>query len=315
MRMITLLTSSKKRDFVHAGGPSAHSTGNGRQGLVGRFRRILTTAALLVVSSGFLFSCTTMEKRAKTYVEQLPDPQPPAETITESDIADLPPVVQRYFRYSNVIGKPKIDSFSFTMTGKIRQSADAKWMDFTSRQYNLISEPSRVYYVRGQGTPMSGVDSYIDGKGRMHIKLFNLISVGDSTGPEMDQSALVSFLNDMSICPPAYFSAPVEWEQVGPDQAKLRLSHRGMTVEALLTFDQEGRLLNWETDDRYADVDGQALPDKWSTPMTSHGELAGLRIPLSGRGVHNYDGTPFDYVQLEQISELEWNRKELPQKR
>lgn len=268
--------------------------------------------AALASVPALLLSCTTMEGRAQRYVADLPKPQVPAGIITEADVAELPPVVQRYMRYSRVIGKPRIDSFGFTMVGRIRNSPDANWMELESRQFNLLSSPARIYYIRGLGNPMSGIDSFMEGEGRMQIKLFNLIKIEDVTGPEMDRSALVTFLNDLIVCPLGYFSLPVEWRELNHTQAELSLTHAGMTVSAVLTFAEDGRLLNWETTDRYAAVDGHQLPDAWSTPMDAHGEVAGLRIPTRGRGIHDYDGNPFSYVELERIGNLVWNVEELP---
>ncbi|MFW5777371.1 MAG: DUF6544 family protein [Spirochaetota bacterium] len=265
-----------------------------------------TALGAITALPGLLLSCTTLEGRAQDYVEQLPEPEASSGLITEEDIADLPPIVQRYLRYSRVIGKPRVDSFAFSMEGKIRQSADAEWMDLVSRQYNLLSDPARIYYIRGKW-PMTGLDSYMYGEGRMQIKLLNLITIADVSGPEMDVSGLATFLNDLIFCPLGYFSVPVQWRQVGDTQAELSLTNREITVTALLTFDEAGRIVNWETEDRYAEVDGEQLRDRWSTPMDAYDELNGLRIPVSGRGIHDYDDEPYVYVELDRMRNLEWN--------
>lgn len=254
-----------------------------------------------------------MKRQAIAYIKSLPTPQPRRGTITEADIADFPPIVQRYFRFSQVVGKPRIDSFGVVTEGRIRRSRDAKWMTLESQQHNLLSHPARIYYVRATGTPMSGVDSYVDGVGRMRIKLFNLIPLADVGGSEMSRSGLVSFLNDLIFCPLAYFSVPMEWRRVDEQQAELSFTDHGMTVRAVLSFDKDGRLLNWESDDRYAEVKGTQLPDRWSTPMTQYAELHGLRIPVSGRGIHNYDGEPFSYVELSRVTRLVPGSTALPE--
>lgn len=202
---------------------------------------------LAATCPALLLSCTKMERKAAAYIEALPPDQIPAGVIMEADLAGLPPVVRRYFEYSGVVGKPRIGSFSFTIEGRIRQGPEAKWMPFVSRQYNLLSEPSRVFYIRTKNTPMSG---------------------------------LVTFLNDLVMCPLAYFSVPVTWRQL---------------------------------DDRYADVKGKPLPDRWSTPMKAYGEVSGLRIPTAGEAVHNYEGRPpYVYVELAAVRQLAWNRRGLP---
>lgn len=254
-----------------------------------------------------------MKRQAIAYIESLPAPRPRRSTITEADLAPLPPIVQRYFRFSQVVGKPRRDSFGVVTEGRIRRSRNAKWMPLESRQHNLLSHPARIYHVRAPGTPMSGVDSYVDGVGRMRIKLFNLIPLADVSGSEMSRSALVSFLNDFVFCPLAYFSLPIEWRRVDEQQAELSITDHGMTVRAVLSFDKDGRLVNWESDDRYAEIKGTQLPDRWSTPMTEYAELQGLWIPVSGSGVHNYDGEPFTYVELSRVTRIVLGSTTLPE--
>ena len=254
-----------------------------------------------------------MEKNAIAYVDSLPPEEVPGGVISAADLESLPPVARRYFRYSNVVGKPRIASFSFSFEGRIRQGPEAKWMPFVSRQYNLLSEPARVFYIRTTKGPMSGVDSYLGGRGRMQIKLFDLITVADSKGPEMDKSGLVTFLNDLLFCPVAYFSLPIRWRQLDERRAELSLTHDGNTVTAVLTIDEAGRPVNWQSADRHADIKGEPLPDRWSTPMTAYGEVAGLRIPVAGRGVHDLEGTPaYAYTEIEALRDLAWNRRGLP---
>ena len=138
----------------------------------------------------------------------------------------------------------------------------------------------------------------------MFIKVLNLFTVADSRGPEMDRSGLVTFLNDLLVCPLAYFSVPACWRQLDERRAGLSLSHAGRTV---LNIDERGRLLDWESADRFAEVKGRMLLDRWSTPMKGWGEVCGLRIPVAGAGVHDYAGAPFTYIELTGIRDLAWN--------
>jgi hypothetical protein len=274
-------------------------------------KAVLIAAGIIAITLVAVTSCTTLKKEARAHVRSLPEPQETGAVITEADLAELPPVVRRYFEFSQVLGKPKIGSFAFVMRGRIRNGADGEWMPFVARQYNHLTQPARIYYIKGKG-PMSGLDSYINGTGQMRIKLFNLITIADSHGPEMDQSGLVTFLNDLLFCPTAYFSVPVAWEQIDERSARLSLPHGEHTVSAVVTFDEEGRPVNWRSDDRYADVDGNALADRWSTPMHEFAEVNGLRIPVRGEGIHNYNGTEFVYAVVESITSLQWDTAELP---
>ncbi|OHD25815.1 MAG: hypothetical protein A2Y38_04995 [Spirochaetes bacterium GWB1_59_5] len=180
------------------------------------------------------------------------------------------------------------------------------------RQFNRVDVPARIVYLESDALPMAGVDSFVSASGRMHIKMLNFITVADSTGPEMDRSAFVTFLNDLVLCPIAYVSLPIEWKELDHRRAELSMTHEGLRVKAILTFESDGRLLNWESEDRYADVKGKSLADRWSTPFTGSVELSGLVIPASGVGIHDYDGTPYVYVELDRIQSLVLGASGLP---
>ena len=263
-----------------------------------KFALLLAASAALVTA---LTACTSMEVAAAEYVADLPRISPPSagDLISEDDLAPLPDPVARYFRYAGVVGKPRPTSVALTMTGVMKRTPDGDWMPISMRQFSSLTDPSRVFYIEASRAPMKGIDSYIAGEGRMQIRVLGLFTAGDVTGPEMDASGLVTFLNDLVLYPPAYFSLPVSWSPISDNQAALHLTHRGTTVTATFTFDEIGRLQNWESDDRYAYVGGVQLQDRWSTPILEYGERNGLRIPVRGSAVHDYDGTPWTYIEFE----------------
>ena len=236
----------------------------------------------------------------------------PGTPVTEADIAVLPEPARRYFRRANVAGKPRVSSFSVVMEGRIRNGPGEPWMPLVMRQFNRLDNPARVVFLTSTKPPMNGIDSFLDGEGRMLIKAANLIKVVDSRGPEMAVSALVTFLNDLVLCPLAYFSLPLRWRQAGPDSVELSMTHAGMSVSAVLTVDALGHAVDWRTDDRYAEVKGKNFKDKWSTPFRGAIEFAGLRIPEQGSGIHDYDGNPYIYVELDRIRSLTLDAKDLP---
>lgn len=236
----------------------------------------------------------------------------PGSPVTDAEIETLPEPAQRYFRYAKVAGIPRISSFSLIMEGRIRNSPTDPWMPLVMRQYNRMDNPARVVFLTSTKPPMKGIDSFLDGKGRMLIKAMDLIKVVDFRGPEMDVSSLVTFLNDLTLCPVAYFSLPVRWRQSGPDSVELSLTHAGMTVSAVMTVDGKGCPVNWRTEDRYAKVKSQNLKDRWSTPFEGSQELAGMIIPEKGVGIHDYNGTSYAYVELDRILSLALNTTDLP---
>ena len=301
----------------------------------------LTVSAIVVfiiVSLAFLLlsGCASLEKTASAYVAAAQSFPPaiaqedatgtrvladgwietiPGKTgsiITQEDIDSLPEPVRRYFEWSLVVGKKRIGSFSVIIEGRIRNGANEEWMPLVMRQYNRIDRIARIVYIESAPKMMQGIDSYTEGTGRMHIKVANLITVADSKGSEMDVSALVTFMNDLILCPVAYLSLPVRWKEIDKNTAEMEFTNNNHTIRAVLTIDDKGQLLDWQSDDRYADVKGKNARDHWSTPIEGTQELAGLRIPSKGKGMHDYDGTPYAYVELQRLHSLVLDANALP---
>ena len=65
----------------------------------------------------------SMERRARSYIQALPPERDREGLITAADLSPLPPVVRRYLEHSGVVGRPLIDSFSFTLEGRHPQGA------------------------------------------------------------------------------------------------------------------------------------------------------------------------------------------------
>ena len=77
-----------------------------------------------------------------------------AATISESDLATLPPPVRRYLMAAGVVGRPRTHSYRLTFTGRIRGGPDEAWMPFTAEQYSAVDEPVRE--VRAEDTEAPG---------------------------------------------------------------------------------------------------------------------------------------------------------------
>ena len=75
-----------------------------------------------------------------------------AKTIAEEDLKELPEPVQRYFRYTGVIGTQPIKTVSLKQRGFFRMKEGQKMMPMTAEQYYTTNPPSFLWY--GQITPL-----------------------------------------------------------------------------------------------------------------------------------------------------------------
>lgn len=215
------------------------------------------------------------------------------EVFDEEDIAGLPTPVQRYFRYCGFIGLPKMSytkidyqdvDFSF---GKDKQVIK---IDYT--QYNFVNEANRIAYIDSSmyGIPFEGLDTYLDGSGSMKGVLAKLFTLFDQTGKDMDKSSLVTFLSESLIIPNAALQDYIKWEAIDDLHAKATISYHGISVSGIFTFNENGEMLSFVTDDRSAiATDGSSQTVKWSVVCDEYIEVNGIKRPTAFQAIWHYD--------------------------
>ena len=85
--------------------------------------------------------------------------------LTENDILQLPPTVQKYLRYYGVINKPKPENVHIDFEGEKREKGE-NWFPFKSIQHNFTREPSRLFFMKARmfGLTVPGYHNYEKGK-------------------------------------------------------------------------------------------------------------------------------------------------------
>ena len=228
--------------------------------------------------------------------------------VTQAMIDNLPEPVQRYMAFTNVLGKPWIETVVLRQSGKFRTGFDRPWMPMKAEQRFVTDPPSFTWNARFRigGIPLlSARDMYSQGHGRMVGKLAGLIKLFDVIGDELDQGAMLRYLSEMIWFPIAYLGENITWESVDSDSADVYLSDAGRTVSGRMFFDQSGRPINF-TAKRYREIDGDFSFDQWSTPIRGYGVRAGLNIPILGHAEWNLPQGDLVYVDIE-IDEIKYN--------
>lgn len=224
--------------------------------------------------------------------------------ITEAHLLALPEVVQRYLRYSQVIGKEPIRTVRLKQRGKFRQSPRLPWMKLDAEEYYSVNPPGFVWVgtLRTGGFPfVRARDRYRDGKGNMQIKLGTVLTIADPTGAAMDQASMTRYLNEMMWFPTAFLGPNVSFEPVDQTSAKVTLTEVGKHVTATMYFDDEGRPTDFVAPRSY----GEGL-ETWSTPLTAYGAFGGFNLPVRGKAVWKLQAGDFEYIDVV-ITDLEYN--------
>src|SRR5829696_702685 len=199
-----------------------------------------------------------MRRRFQARVDQLNLPAGSVDTapVSEEDIAALPSPAPRYLRFMGVVGRPRDWSFRARFVGEFRQRTGQKFMPCEAWQYNTSLVPARVYYMRidfAGVLPMFGLDTYQAGHGRMHGKLFGLITVADGSGPEFDISELTTYVNDAVMFAPSMLLTPaVSCTAVDDHSFEVSISDKGISATSRVFVDAQGRMVDFSTTDRWA---------------------------------------------------------------
>lgn len=265
---------------------------------------------IVLIASSISISNVIFKRKINNEVEELfkKSKKITPEFVTEEDIEGLPEPVQRYLRYTQIIGKEKIRTVRLKQKGFIRTKEDQKWMPFDAEQYFTIDSPAFIWFATIKPAPFLSIkarDKFYEGKGNMLIKLLAFIKIADASGYEVDQSTLVRYLNEAVWFPTAYLNDYIQWEPIDSNSAKAAISYRGVTASAIFYFNEKGELTNIVAE-RYMDIDGQFVMETWSTPIKEYKEIKGIMIPVKGEAVWNLDSGDFSYVRLE-ITDIEYN--------
>ncbi|MDD3744374.1 MAG: hypothetical protein PHX54_12180 [Lentimicrobiaceae bacterium] len=216
--------------------------------------------------------------------------------LTEADIEHLPEPVKNYIRYSGSIGKPRVNNFVIESTGKIRKNEESEWMPFTTKQYNFMDVPTRLFFMKAKmkHLPVAGYHCYKDGDAFMDIRLFSLFRVQYQDGAEMDMAETVTFFNDMCCMAPAtLIDKRIKWLETDNNKVKASFTNNNITIYAWLYFNDKGELENFISNDRYDYDAGKKLP--WSTPLKDYREINGYRLARYADAIYSYQDKEFCY--------------------
>lgn len=226
--------------------------------------------------------------------------------VAQADLDLLPEPAQRYLRFMGVVGVPRDWSFRLSFTGRFRRTPDEPWMGCEVWQYNTRVAVARVFHIRlrlGGLIPVIGRDTYVQGRGRMLIKVLNYFTIADGTGEAFDTGELVTYLNDLALIAPSMLLVPAcNWSHVDETSFDLSLTDHNRTVTARVVVDERGAPVNFSTTDRffYADQQGhkQLVRTRWSTPIEGWQEIEHRHVPTRAQAVWSMPAGPFPYADF-----------------
>lgn len=229
-----------------------------------------------------------------------------AALVTDADLAPLPEPVQRYLRLAGVVGQPRVHSYRIRFRGRIRSGPEARWMPFDAEQQSVTDPPARLFLMRASmmGVPVEAFHRLRQGHATMDVTVAGLFPMVRAAGPVMDRSESVTLLNDMCLLAPAALIDPaIEWTAVDARSAEARFAHGDHRIAATLLFGDDGRLVNFMSDDRSRiSADGQSFTTpRFLTPVRQYRPFGVTSIAAFGEGRWLLADGEFTYGEFEVV--------------
>jgi hypothetical protein len=275
------------------------------------FAAVAVAALVTATTASLAIARITFDRRLSAEVADLFASAQPAEPayLTESDLTNLPAPVQRWLRYSGVVGQARPSTVRLAYDGDFRLSDDQAWMPYASQTYYTTNPPALLWtaeFRMFRVLPIAGRDRYAGGEGSIAMKLLSLIPVADKTGGGLNQGDLLRYLGETCWFPAGAVAPYISWEPRDERSAIATMTYAGVTALATFYFDDEGRITSIAAQ-RYNDARGRLEP--WTIPITAYGEFGGIRVPVEGEGVWNYASGDFTYIRW-RVTGIEYNRPE-----
>ncbi|MGD9899445.1 MAG: DUF6544 family protein [Calditrichaceae bacterium] len=276
----------------------------------GTVANIIVLAAALPALGNIQFN-NMIEKEQK---ELLGSVAMDAGTIVDSTgINHLPVIIQKWFKFSGVINKPKAVFVRLKQQGEMKTKPDGKWMSFKADEYFDARKPSFIWVTRVWMMPLiylNGRDKFKEGEGEMLIRLLSLVNVvNEGHNEKMNTGAMLRYLGEVCWFPSAAINDYMNWEEIDSLSAKAIMTYKNRSVSGVFTFKDNGEMVSFQAD-RYFGGGADAKLEKWLVEMVEYKEFDGYRIPNKCKVIWKLNEGDFTWLDLE-IVDLDINTFQL----
>lgn len=269
---------------------------------------VLVILLYLVLGSAY----NVTRRRYKTHIRRIDDiTSLNADILKNKDIKDLPLIIRKYLKYTNVIGSEKVVTYNVKMTGEMKLDQEKPFAPVIMEQKSYAGPTTRLFYIKMmfKGLKIAGLHHYENAKASMVIRILDLLKVVDEQGESMDMAETVTVLNDMFLMAPAsLIDTRLAFEEIDDTNVKVFFTNKGIKVSAVVTFTEEGRLVNFVSNDRFAVVNNTTYKAPWSTPITEYKKMGDYFLPHKGSAIWHFEDGDFEYIKL-LIHNVEYNKR------
>jgi uncharacterized protein DUF6544 len=224
---------------------------------------------------------------------------------------DLPPPVARYINKAISRAEP-IRTVSLSHGGRFRTSLSGSWLPIRGSQFFRTSPPAFIWWGRVRIAPGLWVDARdrsVDGTGNMLVRVESTVTVANSSGPQLDQGALLRLLGEMTWMPTALLDRRyVRWSAIDDHRASATLSINGHEVTGVFEFGGDDLPMSF-TAERYRDIGGgQSVLTPFIGRSSDYRLVSGVLVPFRVVGAWVVENKPIEYADFV-VEELAFDRR------
>ncbi len=281
---------------------------NWKDARFGSVVNLVLLVPLLLAFAHWKFNTNYQKEVNRIHSQNIPQPY----IIVRSNMLHhLPVPVRRWLEVSNIVGKPITQSAFLHQKGEMKTEPNGKWIPFEAEQYTSISNAAFIWKTEIQASPflvISGVDKLESEAGTMTMKLYNLFPVTQSSGPAIDQGALLRYLAEICWMPSASLNKNIQWEQIDSVSARAIIQSGHVKVSGIFIFNQNGDFERFEADRYYTKGKEKPRLEKWvvSTLPGAYKQFDGVRIPYKSELTWHLKEGEYNWLRLELI-DIDYN--------
>lgn len=230
-----------------------------------------------------------------------------------SRLATLPKPVQRYLTKAITRESRPVRLVRLRHGGSFRPSLNGSWLPIRGEQHFSTDPPGFIWWGRIRMAPGLWIDARdrsVNGVGEMFVRAASTVTLAKSTGPELDQGALLRLLGEMAWFPTAFLDERyVRWSAIDDRRATATLQVNGRTVSGEFEFGADD-LPTTFTADRYRDVGGgKSVLTPFLGTVSDFRLVDGLLVPHRVVGAWIVEGKAIEYVDFK-VEQLEYDSSE-----
>ncbi len=175
--------------------------------------------------------------------------------FTYKKLNHLPPQLFKYFH--TVL----TDSFiipnyvSVEQTAKFKTSKKSNWLPVKAKEYFSTGKPNYIWNAETQTNKLfwvKTIDSYLNGKGNMLIKINSSITISDANNIEMDKAGLFRYFSEALFFPTSLLpNDSLMWNILDTNIAEIKFKDKSTTIVAKVYFNKKGTIDKITTYDKY----------------------------------------------------------------